>query len=248
MRKQIIKKLVFLSILLFWVVAGVFPPEPRCDQLIIDETFQNSNLSASWKWLNEPSRWEISNSKLIIFPDSETDFWSKSYYDFIHDNGHMLYQELPNDGNYTLYTKLTIFPLNQFDQAGLMTRYNNNSWIKLSTEYINSNFSHLGSVTTNEFSDWATRNVDSSFTTVFYRMAKLGEDWVLHARFSEEEEWEQIRIAHLRETNKFEKARLGIFTCAPTTSGMRVEFEYIRVCLFNPEKFDHEIVKRLNEL
>jgi uncharacterized protein len=241
-------KIIFILACLSLISSAVFPPEPRCDRLIVNETFSGPTLSTSWKWLNEPKQWGLSNGKLTIHPDAETDFWSQSYYQFVHDNGHMLYQNFSNDENYTIYTKLTIYPENEFDQAGLMTRYNKNSWIKLSTEYINANFSHLGSVTTNDFSDWATRNFDSKLTTVFYRMAKLGEDWVLHSRFSETEQWEQIRIAHLRETRNFDSVPLGIFICAPTAAGMRVEFEYVRVCLFDTNEIKSDVEKLLSEL
>ena len=243
-------KIFFQIIFLFLHnVFSIFPPEPRCDSILFYDSFNNSTLNPKWVWLNEPKNWSLSAGKLTLYPDPQSDFWSRSYYNFIHDNGHFLYLEIPNSKNYTLYTKLKVYPLHQFDQAGLMSRYSPDSWIKMGIEYGDNATSQLGSVTTNYYSDWATRNVNSSLTQIFYRMAKLGEAWTLHARFNEEEEWEQIRITYLEESEKYQTAKVGIFACAPIQEGGRVEFEHFKLCEFETKENEREnIEKKFSEL
>ena len=237
-------KTLLIFLLYFKSVFCDFPPEPRCDKIIYNEEFNDSSLSHIWNWFNEPKRWEISGNKLIIYPDNATDFWSRSYYNFIHNNGHFLHILLPNSENYTIYTKVKIYPEHQFDQAGLMIRYNEDYWIKMAVEHGTNNVSQLGSVVTNYLSDWSTRDISSDNTIFYYRMAKFGNVWVLHAKTNENDEWEQIRISYLKDSEKYDKVPLGIFACSPIEGGFKVEIEYVKFCLFEID----EKIKKLEEL
>lgn len=223
----------FLLFLLPLFVLAYFPPNPRCDEVLINEDFSTPTLSPNWNWFNEPKTWSISSKKLIVEPDSETDFWSRSYYEFIHDNGHFLYMNLSNSENYTIYTKVNVSPVHLFDQGGLMARYRTDSWIKMGAEYGDNSTSQLGGVVTNYYSDWATRDIPSQIRTFQYRMTKIGMAWVLHVKLNEEENWEQMRVGYLEGMANSKEVSVGIFACSPTQAGMRVEFDYIKICKFN---------------
>lgn len=229
MRIQLVLSLLFIILKSY----AYFPPEPRCDEILIQEYFNDTHLNTSWTWLNEPSKWSVGPNGLTIHPDGETDFWSRSYYEFIHDNGHFLFRNIPNNLNYTIYTKVKLYPLNKFDQAGLMARFNSDSWVKLAAEYGNEQISQLGSVVTNYFSDWSTRNIPSNQNQIEYRMAKIGNSWVLHAKIEGDDEWEALRVGYLENNDSYQDVPVGIFACSPTASGFRVEFEYIKICKFN---------------
>lgn len=226
---------LFLFIILISSSFAYFPPEPRCDEILIEENFTSaSNLSSIWSWYNEPSNWSLTPNGLRVYPEAETDFWSRSYYDFIHDNGHFLYTNLPNDMNYTIYTQVTLLPSHQFDQAGLMARFSSDSWLKLAAEYIDDEFSHLGSVITNYFSDWSTRDISTKNNHIIqYRLAKIGFSWVLHAKLQENDKWEQLRIGYLEGVEGVQQVPVGLFACSPTDAGFRADFQYIKICKFN---------------
>jgi hypothetical protein len=50
-------------------------------------------------WLNQPHHWRREGSALIVTADRQTDFWRKTFYGYITDNGHLYYQRL--DGEFT---------------------------------------------------------------------------------------------------------------------------------------------------
>ena len=48
-------------------------------------------------WLNEPRTWKQDNNELTVFADPHTDFWRKTHYGFVRDNGHFYYEKIFGD-------------------------------------------------------------------------------------------------------------------------------------------------------
>src|SRR5215472_7472971 len=48
-------------------------------------------------WLNPPKRWKLEESSLICSADPKTDFWRKTFYGYITDNGHFYYRRASGD-------------------------------------------------------------------------------------------------------------------------------------------------------
>jgi regulation of enolase protein 1 (concanavalin A-like superfamily) len=44
------------------------------------------------QWLNEPAQWSHSAHQVLLTTNSKTDFWRKTHYGFIRDNGHFFYR------------------------------------------------------------------------------------------------------------------------------------------------------------
>ncbi|MCB0057672.1 MAG: DUF1349 domain-containing protein, partial [Caldilineaceae bacterium] len=42
------------------------------------------------QWLSEPRTWEIDGDTIRVTADAGSDFWRKTHYGFIRDNGHVL--------------------------------------------------------------------------------------------------------------------------------------------------------------
>ena len=57
------------------------------------------------KWLNEPLIWQEQNDIIQITSDKDTDFWRKTHYDVIRDNGHFYYEKVR--GNFTAKVKVS---------------------------------------------------------------------------------------------------------------------------------------------
>ena len=45
-------------------------------------------------WYNEPAVWAVNGGTITVTADHDTDFWRKTHYGFIRDNGHFYYQEV----------------------------------------------------------------------------------------------------------------------------------------------------------
>ncbi len=102
-------------------------------------------------WYCEPKEWQVNNG-LVIHSEAKTDYWSKTHYGFVADNGHLLYKSM--EGNFLMTAKviydnikfsdayhqifccqIQVSPVHQYDQAGLMVRISPNCWVKTSIEY-----------------------------------------------------------------------------------------------------------------
>jgi regulation of enolase protein 1 (concanavalin A-like superfamily) len=101
----------------------------------------------------------------------------------------------------------------QYDQCGLMIRVDSENWIKTSTEYENEDWSRLGSVVTNlGYSDWATQDVSSEHSAMWYRISRCGQDFKIDVSV-DGEHWKQLRIAHLHKAS--DRIAAGMYACSP---------------------------------
>ena len=196
--------------------------------IILHETFEGKALDPRLYWYCPPARWSASKSGLILEPDAKTDYWQKTHYGFKVDNGHFLFLEL--EGNFTLYTRVSFFPANQYDQAGLMVRFSPEYWIKTSVEYEPHEPSRLGSVVTNHgYSDWATQSFPADQNALEFRIQREGEDYILSYRApGDENSWVQMRIAHLHNPTE-RPIQCGLYACSPIGAGFKAAFEYLKV-------------------
>ena len=80
----------------------------------------SSDLIARMKWMNEPGSWNRSGDKLVVRSRAKTDFWRKTFYGYITDNGHFLY--LPVSGDFVFQARVNGQYAALYDQAGLMRR------------------------------------------------------------------------------------------------------------------------------
>lgn len=106
---------------------------------------------------------------------------------------------------------LSIMNLNltMYDQCGLFKRIDHDNWIKISTEYENENISRLGSVVTNlGYSDWSTTDISSEIRSMWYRIRKKGNDYLIDNSW-DGENWKQMIITHLHQGT--EQLEVGIY-------------------------------------
>jgi regulation of enolase protein 1 (concanavalin A-like superfamily) len=166
-------------------------------------------------------KWMIEDcgSKLIIYPPGKKDYWRKTYYEpiLVKDDAPFLYYTFPSssDDHKTIEVTMHLIASTQFDQAGLMIRYDSDHWLKTGIEVVD-NTPRLSCVVTNIYSDWSTQpwkstsfsmlednSEESSIVHVdcSIRVHCRGNSYVVEARHPSsnvgEKGWELVRIAHL---------------------------------------------------
>ncbi|MBS3788867.1 MAG: DUF1349 domain-containing protein [Candidatus Bipolaricaulota bacterium] len=171
--------------------------------------FQNG-IPEDFYWFNEPENHHLDEG-LVIKTNPETDFWQRTHYGFKRDNGHCLLTELEEGFSFSAHFEFE--PENLYDQSGLIVRVNKDNWIKVSTEYEDGDMNKLGSVVTNlGFSDWASTDISSEISSMWYRVKSSANDFLIENSL-DGEDWSQMRVAHLhKETDRFE---VGIYACSP---------------------------------
>src|SRR6516164_6494344 len=103
-------------------------------------------------WLNEPSKWNAEGDSLSLTSDPKTDFWRKTHYGFIRDNGHFFYETVSAEFVVEKEFKGNYHAL--YDQAGLMIRADETTWLKTGIEFVES-VQYISAVVTRDFSDWS---------------------------------------------------------------------------------------------
>lgn len=193
---------------------------------ILFENFEGENLSNLLEWRCEPKNWRINSSKLVLETDEGTDYWQKTHYGFQADNGHFLYTKTKK--NFRMTTKVEAFPRSKYDQAGLMIRLSEDTWVKTSLEYIPDGLSKLGAVVTNRgYSDWSTQYIDCKDVQLYYRISKIEQN--CYVDFSwDGEVWNQIRIAHL-DIPDDSTIQAGVYACSPQGKEQKVHIDFITI-------------------
>jgi regulation of enolase protein 1 (concanavalin A-like superfamily) len=181
----------------------------------------DANLNFShFHWLNKPNKFTLSDDQLMIVTDPETDFWQRTHYGFQNDNGHAFL--MAKEGDFTFEVKTKYASVNQYDQCGILLYQDSDNWVKASVEYENQQFARLGSVVTNlGFSDWATTDISSEISTMWYRISRNGADFLIENSL-DGEVFQQMRIFHLHQP--IEIARVGVYACSPLESSFKAIF------------------------
>jgi len=180
---------------------------------------KNSNLSEFY-WINQPGIFHLETDSLSVITDPETDFWQRTYYGFRNDSGHMFVKEL--EGDFTFVAKTEFKAVNQYDQCGIILYQDSENWVKASVEYENQEFARLGSVVTNlGYSDWASTDISSAVTSMWYRFSRRGADFCIENSL-DGISYNQLRIFHMH--NPITVAKVGVYACSPMKSSFKAVF------------------------
>ncbi len=195
----------------------------------------NADFSKA-KWLNEPKRYEITDSSVKIITEPDTDFWERSYYGFRHENSPALLFE--TDNNFTFTTRVQFEYQGRYEQSGPIIYIDTDNWCKVSLEYENEKISRLGSVVTNlGYSDWATTDIPNR-NVMWYRVSRRGPDFLAETSLNGTD-FTQLRIFHLHRLGETtaemgrldppappeRSVRFGLYACSPLDSSFEAVFD-----------------------
>ncbi|MEV0093449.1 DUF1349 domain-containing protein [Streptomyces sp. NPDC050738] len=174
--------------------------------------------------MNAPAAIDRDGDHLLVTTRDKTDFWRTTSYGFVHDDGHALLTDLPA-GSAVEVTFDSAGFTDLYDQAGLMVRVDESTWIKAGIEVTDS-APHLGAVVTHGSSDWSMAPVpDWAGRRVTVRASRVGDAVTIRAR-CEDGPWRMVRLAPLAPDAA---ASAGPFCCSPQRAGLQVRFTRLAV-------------------
>jgi regulation of enolase protein 1 (concanavalin A-like superfamily) len=172
------------------------------------------------QWLNPPVSSETVGEHFLVTTALESDFWRETSYGFIHDSGHALLNDFPNDSAIELSWILDYDQ--QFDQAGLFIYADEKNWVKAGIEYADDS-PQLGAVVTIEKSDWSVAPVPEWMgKEVYLRISRSGDALTIRAKC--DGDWKLVRVAPLDPSKTW---RAGLHCASPTREGLVVTFTNI---------------------
>jgi uncharacterized protein len=168
-------------------------------------------------WLNPPPSATPGGSGLLVTAAEGGDFWRTTSYGYDRDSGHALLSPFGAEG--AVEVSFIADYDRQFDQAGLMVRLDETTWIKAGAEYCDGAL-QLGAVVTRGVSDWSSFPVPWHGREVTVRASRSGDAVTIRARASGDP-WQMIRLAPFPAGVT---ATAGPYCCAPERPGLTVRF------------------------
>ncbi|MBD2461255.1 DUF1349 domain-containing protein [Oscillatoria sp. FACHB-1407] len=170
------------------------------------------------QWYNEPPDWRQEGDVLHITTGAKTDFWRKTHYGFIRDDGHFYYQEVT--GNFTADVKITGHYQVLYDQAGIMVRESETVWLKCGIEFVEE-VQNISAVVTRDFSDWSVTPLLNPPTSLWLRVQRRAE--AIEVQYSlDGSHYQLLRLTYLTGA---ETVQVGLMAASPQGEGCAIAFE-----------------------
>jgi uncharacterized protein len=178
------------------------------------------DLLSRMSWRNPPANESYSEGVLHARSRGKTDFWRKTFYGYINDNGHFL--SLPVSGDFLFQARVDGNYGALYDQAGLMVRLDEKHWMKCGTELVE-NKRWASVVFTHDFSDWSTMEDLTQRGAVYWRVVRQKDS--IEARCSiDGEKYITVRQGYFPAQ---QKVQVGVMICAPEGQGFDATFDQL---------------------
>ena len=180
------------------------------------------DLVAKMEWLNPPASVAYGTGTVVAKTRPHTDFWRKTFYGYITDNGHFFH--LPLFGEFIFQARVNGQYAALYDQAGLMVRLDEKRWMKCGSEFVDGKrFASV--VFTNDFSDWSTMDDLSQDGPVYWRVARKKDS--LEVQISADgTSFFTIRQGYFP---AYVEAQVGLMCAAPEGGGFEATFDELRL-------------------
>ena len=164
-------------------------------------------------WIRPPKTYSITQDKITITTEPQTDLWQRTYYGFQNDNAPVL-QMKTSQKYFTFITKTHFASKFRFDQSGIVMYLDSDNWFKASVEYEDDKIQRLGSVVTqNGYSDWSSNDISSEIKSIWFRFSRRESDYYVEYSM-DGKEWKQMRMFHMFKGG--EEITFGIYACSPS--------------------------------
>jgi len=174
------------------------------------------------RWLNEPPRWSVEGDVLLATTGLKTDFWRRTFYDFVRDDGHFYYQEVT--GDFTAQVTLGGAYRELYDQSGLMVRADETTWAKTGIEFTDG-VAHLSAVFTRDYSDWSVLALPDFAGELTLRVTRHAD--ALRVQYLRQDGvWQLLRLGYLPLPVT---CQVGVMCCSPQREGFEARFRQFSV-------------------
>jgi uncharacterized protein len=174
------------------------------------------------QWLNEPASWQRTGDVLRVSVDPGTDFWRTTGYGYIHDNGHIYGEPLPGDLDVSVRVRGAF--ANQYDQAGIMLRADEHTWLKAGLEFFEGR-PRLSTVLTMGCSSWMVADLPPGTDEVTLRMSRRGD--AVEVRYAAGDGAAELAALVFMPPDR--EMLAGIVCAAPEGGGFSVAFHDLRI-------------------
>ena len=181
-----------------------------------------SDPLARMVWLNEPATWSKSGDRLLVRSRAKTDFWRKTFYGYITDNGHFFH--LPVSGDFVFQARVNGQYAALYDQAGLMVRRDAENWMKCGTEFFDGQ-RHASVVFTRDYSDWSTMPDLSNTVPIWWRAVRK-KDSIETLCSLDGRTFTSVRQGYFVPQAKVD---VGIMCAAPEGTGFEAVFDSVKL-------------------
>jgi regulation of enolase protein 1 (concanavalin A-like superfamily) len=182
----------------------------------------NDDLLSRMTWLNPPAQKRIEGTKLTAVSSAKTDFWRKTFYGYITDNGHFLH--LPIEGDFRFEARVNGKYAAQYDQAGLMVRLDEKQWMKCGTELVDGK-RNASVVFTRDFSDWSTLPDLSQSAPIWWRVIRAKDSIEAHCS-ADGKTFMAVRQGYFPPAVK---VNVGVMCAAPEGAGFESVFDELKL-------------------
>jgi len=174
-------------------------------------------------WLNEPAEWKGGATSLEFRTGETTDFWRKTFYGFVRDNGHAFLCGVSGDFSASAVVLGDYRAL--YDQAGLFLRIDESRWIKAGIEFTDG-LMHFSVVVTNGVSDWSVIPLGDAGPAdpVTVRMTRHDDAVRVQFRIAGTG-WQLARLCPC----PADDAEVGVMACSPQRAGFHAQFRDIEI-------------------
>jgi regulation of enolase protein 1 (concanavalin A-like superfamily) len=169
------------------------------------------------EWRSEPRRWQALPDGIQLMTDAGTDFWRHTHYGFVRDNGHFRFDTVHRD--FELEVTIAGEYRDQYDQAGLMVRTDDEHWIKCGIELVD-DIELVSAVVTNGLSDWAVAPRTKEARGTPLRLALERTVDVITISYGPPKHPTMLRMAPF----KTGATQAGIMAASPQGGGFEVTF------------------------
>jgi uncharacterized protein len=169
------------------------------------------------EWKSEPRQWQALPDGIQLTTDAGTDFWRHTHYGFVRDNGHFRFDTVHRD--FELEVTIAGDYRDQYDQAGLMVRTDDEHWIKCGIELVEGR-ELVSAVVTNRLSDWALAPRTQAAHGTPLRLALQRKADVVTISYGPSEHSTMLRMAPFAAG----VTQAGFMAASPRGSGFDVTF------------------------
>jgi len=169
-------------------------------------------------WLNQPAALESLADDLVVTTAGQSDFWKRTGYGFVHDNGHALLRDFP--AHTAMEIEFSAEWTHEFDQAGLFLYADSEHWVKAGVEFADGVLG-LGAVVTDGMSDWSVGHVPEWMNTRIRVRVSRTEDAITVRARAGDEPWRLVRLAPIDPTLTWSA---GPFAASPSRAALQVTF------------------------